>query len=223
MIKTFCLSALCLILINGCQLFTIPEDADPLNELPMYGGQREPYEKKRTGASQKCVEDGWDCLYSKKEPRNAMMNFNRAWMYDPDNPKAYLGMGIIVGIEAEGIDDPAQRMEKIDRSIKLIEKAQSLDNADTSVMTSLAKAYMDKACRLNDKAEKDKYLKKSEELFITTSKLSPKGATYFNWSVCLYHQERYDEAWKMLLKANEMNYRTPPGYLSSLRNKLDKQ
>ncbi len=213
---------LALILLPGCKSFTIPEDADPINELPMYGGEREPYQEKRPSASKKAAEEGWDCLYNQKDLRNAMKFFNRAWMLDSDNPKAYWGMGIVVGIEAEDIADPVKRMGSIDKSIKFLEKAQSLDTGNALIMGSLAKAYMDKACRLEDKTEKEKLLKMAEEIFINAGKISPKGVTYFNLSVCLYHQDRYDESWKMLLKANELNYKIPPDYLNNLKNKLNK-
>ena len=116
-----------LVLLQGCKLFKIPEDADPINEIPMYGGEREPYLNKKTDESTKSAEEGWDCLYNKKDLRNAMMFFNKAWMYNSDNPKAYWGMGLVTGIEAVDEQDAKKRMDMIDMSIKLLEKALELD------------------------------------------------------------------------------------------------
>jgi len=216
------ISMLIMILLPGCKMFMIPEDADPINEIPMYGGEREPYQNKKTAESTKAADEGWDCLYNKKDLRNAMKFFNKAWMYNPDNPKAYWGMGLVTGIEAVDEKDAKKKMEMIDKSIELLEKALELDTGNVSIMSSLGKAYIDKACRVEDKAEKDSNLKKAEEILTTASKLNPKGGTFLNLSICLYHQERYEDAWKMLQKANDLSYKIPPDYLNNLKNRLNK-
>jgi len=213
---------LILILLPGCKMFSIPEDADPINEIPMYGGEREPYKNRKTDESTAAAEEGWDCLYNRKDLRNAMKFFNKAWMYNSDNPKAYWGMGLVTGIEAVEEKDASKRMDMIDMSIKLLEKALELDAGNVLIMSSIGKAYIDKACRLEDKAEKNRNLGKAEEILTTASKLTPKGSTFFNLSICLYHQERYDDAWKMLQKANDLNCKIPPDYLNNLKNRLNK-
>ncbi|MFZ2654288.1 MAG: tetratricopeptide repeat protein [Victivallales bacterium] len=221
-INTIYISMLMLMLLQGCKMFAIPDDIDPINEIPMYGGERVPFENKKFDESTKAADDGWDRLFIQKDLRNAMKFFNQAWMYNCDNPKAYWGMGLVTGIEAVDEKDTTVRMNKIDMSIKLLQKALELDAGNVSIMSSIGKAYIDKACRLEDKAEKGVNLKKAEEILTASSKLAQRGSTYFNLSICLYHQERYEDAWKMLQRANDLNYKIPPDYLNNLKNRLNK-
>ncbi|HCE45970.1 MAG TPA: hypothetical protein DET40_20685 [Lentisphaeria bacterium] len=215
-------SILMLVLLQGCKMYMIPEDVDPINEIPMYGGERVPFQNKKTDESAEAAEEGWDCLYNKKDLRNAMKFFNKAWMLDSDNPKAYWGMGLVTGIEAVDENDETRKINMISMSIKLLEKALELDEGNTSIMSSIGKAYIDRACRVEDNAAKGKDLKKAEEILTTSSKLAPKGSTYLSLSICFYHQERYEEAWKLLQKANDFNYKIPAEYLNNLKNRLNK-
>ncbi len=213
--KLIALSILVLTATSGCMT-----KEDPFSyEIPMYGGAREAKEEKQEELSQEAIREGWEYLYIKKDCNNAMKYFNEAWYYNCDNPNAYWGIGVV--LETMALQE--NNIEKLEKAIKILEKANAMDQLNPSIMNALGKAMMENAVCKSSEEDKQTLLKASEELFNTSCRINPRGIFYYNWSVCLYHQERYEDAWIKLLKANELNHKIPPEYLASIKAKLKKQ
>ncbi|HBC89337.1 MAG TPA: hypothetical protein DCZ94_20550 [Lentisphaeria bacterium] len=214
--KLFLSLTLILLVLSGCKT-----NVDPFAyEEPMYGGTCEPLKEKKEGVSNNDIKAGWEDFHINRDYNNAMKHFNEAWYNNSDNPQAYWGIGVV--LEAEALQENS--LEKLEASLKILEKANAMDPLNPSIMNALGKVLTESAVNRKDAEEKATLLKAAEDLFSTAcSKINPKGTFFFNWSVCLYHQERYDEAWNKLVKANELNYKIPPDYLASMKSKLKKQ
>lgn len=206
------LSMLLLLILSGCK-----SDEDPFAyELPMYGGTREPIKEKRESLSEDAVKEGWE-FFAKNDYNNAMKHFNEGWYYNPESPQAFLGIGTVLQAEARQEKD----LEKLATAVKILEKANKLDELNPQIMNSLGKAFTEKAVSLEDKNEKDRLLGEADNLFKNSCRITPKGQYYYNWAVCLYHLEKYQDSWAKMVKANELNFKIPAEFLTELRAKIN--
>lgn len=193
----------------------------------MYGGTKKARIINKTDKNYKQLNEnsnraarlGWEFL-KKNDAKTAMKRFNQAWLLNPNNPQAYWGFGIILGIEASKEDS----IEKLNQSIKMLEKASDLAPSNPQILASLSKSYIDKGCYYKFVLKKNSdYFNKAEKICKKAQEINPKeGIVYFNWSTCLYYQEKYSEALGKLQKAEELNYSVPIGFKKELQAKLKK-
>ena len=90
-------------LVGGCATRDRPPALDAAETLPRYGdATRQTIWDRATPAqrlelpaqSRQASERGWSLSYQGRLDE-AMARFNRAWLLDPDNPRALWGMGIV--------------------------------------------------------------------------------------------------------------------------------
>jgi tetratricopeptide (TPR) repeat protein len=213
----FCLT---LLLLQAC----ISSDL-PINEQPMYGGIKKPKILNKKDKDYKTLNQksnsaatlGWAYL-KKNDMKMAMKRFNQSWLLNANNAQAYWGFGIILGIEASKEDS----IDKLNLSIKMLKKASVLAPSNPQVLASLAKGYIDRGCYDKFVLKKDSsYWDNAEKTCERALKINPKiGIVYFNWSTCLFYQEKYSEAWNKLQTAEELNYSVPPKFKKDLQEKL---
>jgi Tfp pilus assembly protein PilF len=91
-----------------------PALAEPINEVPMYGGRPKSAEMiaadnafletirqrglSRADGAKEAVRLGWSYLWQKKDPATAMKRFNQAWLLDPENGNIYHGFAVLTSV-----------------------------------------------------------------------------------------------------------------------------
>jgi len=121
--------------------------ARPQNELPMYGGERLPFEKRWRNESADELEDykrraqevsqlGWK-YFNEGLLDTAIKRFNQAWLFDPNNFQVWWGFGVIMGNRGKNENNDKYFLD----SIKYLEKAITLSDDNYRIMIDLATAY----------------------------------------------------------------------------------
>ena len=131
----------------------------PVSDIPFYGGSTDPDVLAshkifintmiigfgtREKASQDATQRAWDC-FARSDDRTAMRRFNQAWLLDDKNPKAYWGIGILVGLQAPNAAEP---MDKLNLSIALLDIAMQTLSNDVNLVVDLAHSHSGKASYL---------------------------------------------------------------------------
>jgi tetratricopeptide (TPR) repeat protein len=101
------------IVISLAAVFSNYALAQPLDQIPMYGGQNRTAVSDLKAADEKLIADTTKhygskekasnafvsngfAYYSRNDSANAMRRFNQAWLIDPSNPEVYWGFGAMM-------------------------------------------------------------------------------------------------------------------------------
>lgn len=219
------------ILLIICQLTLISEDSSrqPLNLIPMYGGDKITPKQKEindkfikdvintAGSKEKALEfalmRAWEYLY-KGDLDTSMMRFNQAWLLEPNNEEVFWGFGIISG-----------QKNNMKDSVQYLEKAISLAPNNNKIMVDLAFTYTKLTffIKLNDQ-EKNNYLNSAIMYYEKAEKIDNKyHVLYNNWAVTLMALEKYQEALDKLNYAISIGFKPNPNFIKDLEDKLKKQ
>ena len=188
----------------------------PMNELPMYGGQHDPSVNRNPEFSKDAAKRGWKAYYQ-GDIDTAIRRFNQAWMFDPNNPEAYWGFGLVMGRRASQ-EEPNENLEE---SIRFLQMAADKDEKNGRIIGDLAFSYTLLGHFKQSNGEDGKAsFKKAQELFPAAFKLDSKyPPTVANWSVFYFYTQDYEAAQRKANEATAMGYEFDPAYLKDLKSR----
>jgi tetratricopeptide (TPR) repeat protein len=169
----------------------------------------------RLAGSNALVEQGWTALRSGQADL-AILRFNQAWLVNPKNFRAFWGFGAVL----------SQR-GKLSEAIELLETARELLDDPTqrvALLCDLGTLHSEYAARL----PRDRELERAQHFVLANSRFSesldnnPKyAASWREWAISLYEQERYSEAWIRVKQAQDLRAEAfPPDFLKQLSAKM---
>lgn len=201
--------------------FTLPLYAEyQMNEIPLYGGQHDPQVPENKGFSKGAAELGWKC-YNNGDYATAIKRFNQAWMFDRNNPEAFWGFGLIMGIRSME-KNPEENLKE---SIKFLEKANELSKSNPRMLIDLAysETMLGAFLKGNQKEGFQNHFDKARNLFKKSEKLETSNPLlYSNWSILEFSEEKYTEAKEKLDIAKKLGFKPNPEYEKDLMEKLNK-
>lgn len=219
----FLISALLTLLVVPCA------SAEPLNDMPMYGGYTKSPEMKaadekfinsivqaygsREKGAQEAVKRGWKAEQA-GDFSTAMKRFNQAWLLDDKNAEVYWGFGVVL----------LKRNEE-KQGAALLEKASSLIPDNARLMADLAHAYSLLGRDYLNKENKtsDVFLHKSEDLFSKAERIDPSyGLLYAYWASARYYHRDFRGAWEKIHRARETGAgaELTPAFLEALDKRM---
>jgi tetratricopeptide (TPR) repeat protein len=169
----------------------------------------------RPAASNALADQGWTALRSgQTDP--AMLRFNQAWLVNPKNFRVFWGFGAV----------QSQR-GKLSEAIELLETARELLDDPTqrvALLCDLGTLHSEYAAHL----PRDRELERAQHFVLANSRFSeslennPKyAASWREWAISLYAQERYSEAWIRVKQAQDLRAEAfPPDFLKKLSAKM---
>lgn len=217
---------LIILFINYSMLFSDESLNQPLNFIPMYGGDKISKEQKesndkfvkdvikdlgsRKNALEFALKRAWEYYY-KEDLATSMMRFNQAWLLDPNNAEVFWGFGIILG-DKNNMKD----------SVKYLEKALSFDPNNNKIMVDLAFAYTKSTYYIKmDEKEKNNILNEAIEYYEKAEKIDDKYyVLYNNWAVTLMILEKYQEALDKLNYLKSIGLKPNPDFVKNLEEKI---
>ena len=181
-------------------LFAASASADDKNLIPLFGSA--PKTAQELSLDQKFVEDavaaagtkekaaahmimrGQEAL-QKNDPETAIKRFNQAYLLDPKDYKVYWGLGAARG-----------EQRKFAEAIKLIEKAESINDKDARLLSDHGFALVSEV--VSSKPDQELAIKnftEAEQLYRKAIKLSPKESLpYSRLAVLMYYKGDFNEA-----------------------------
>jgi tetratricopeptide (TPR) repeat protein len=169
----------------------------------------------RHAGSNALADQGWTALRSQQADL-AMLRFNQAWLVNPKNFRAFWGFGAVL----------SQR-GKLSEAIELLETARELLDDPTqrvALLCDLGTLHSEYAARL----PRDRELERAQHFVLANSRFTeslendPKyAASWREWAISLYKQERYSEAWIKVKQAQDLRAEAfPPDFLKKLAAKM---
>ena len=203
--------------------------AQPMDQLPMYGGADRTvdsslkaaddkliadttrYYGSREKASQAFVGNGF-AYYNRDDLVAAMRRFNQAWLLDPNNPEAYWGFGAVLHDKGKNCEAMAQ----FQKALSFGRYVEGM-NPDAARITTL--------CALDDKAlseeARDKLFASADALYAEALAKDPKkGYVYGSMATARYWRGQYAEAWEAVQLARANGDKLPEKFLNLLRAKM---
>lgn len=183
----------------------------PINELPLFGGQEKTSEQQRIdrdfvdeavraagsreAAYGQLIDRGWIEL-RQGSPTAAIRRFNQAWLIDPDDARAFAGLG---AAEAE--------QGRFDTAIDLLEMAIQRDDRNARIASDLGRAHLLRATsdgRSHDAGRND--LAKALDALGLAVELDPLlSEAYVNRGIVLLLLERRGAAAEDIRRAIEID------------------
>lgn len=166
----------------------------------MYGGQYDPTVFLNKKRSEEVATLGWK-YYHSGDIDTAIKRFNQAWMFDKNNPQAYWGFGLIMGMRSR-TEDP---MHHIDESIKYLDIARSKKPDDGILISDLAFSHKVKGDYLKrEKLNNSDEIKIARMLFEEAKKFAPDHPPlYTNWAGLELNEGNCMESERLATKAME--------------------
>lgn len=203
----------------------------PLNEIPMYGGnkitehQKKANEKfikeieklnvSKNDAAKHSIQRGWEA-YRKGDFSTSIKRFNQAWLLDPKNPDIYWGFGNYLGA-----------IQNFEESIKMFYKCLELDTNNISIMADLAKSYNMNGFKKSYEGNKDELeinLKKAIEIIEKAVLIEKEfGILYHHWAVSLFYLGRSKESLEKIEIAIKLGEKVPKKFIKMIKKDIKKQ
>jgi tetratricopeptide (TPR) repeat protein len=217
------------LLATAMVLFGLPVSAQPVDQIPMYGGfdraadpaVRDADEKlftdttkhygSREKASAAFVSNGFG-FYGRDDLAAAMRRFNQAWLLDPKNPEVYFGFAVI-------LHDKGNNCE----AIKQFDKAASFGTYIRGMAPDAARVIV--LCTIDDKSLSEEarstLIRRSEALYVEALAREPdKGYVHASMASAFYWRKKYPEAWAAVKLSRASGGRLPEQFLRMLREKM---
>lgn len=215
--------------LSLCLAVAIPTAAQPVDQLPMYGGLDRKSDSSLRAADEKLIADttrhygsrekasaafvgnGFS-FYGRNDLVSAMRRFNQAWLLDPNNPEVYFGFAIVLHDKGRNCDAVTQ-----------FEKAASFGRFVQGMAPDAARVLV--LCAVGDKslAEEAKaaLLVRSDALYAEAlTSESDKGYVYASMASALYWRGKYAEAWVAVKLARSNGGSLPEQFLLLLQEKM---
>jgi len=190
----------------------------PINEMPMYDGKHDPEVPENKEVSKGASDLGWK-YYDKGDYDTAIKRFNQAWMFNRNNPEAFWGFGVIMGIRAME-EDPEKNLNE---SIQYLEKAGKLLNDNPRLMVDLAysEAMLGAFLKGNQREDFQNHFNKAANLFKKSEGLEKNyPLLYSNWAILEFSEENYAVAKEKLDTAKKLGAKINPDFENELETKL---
>ena len=203
--------------------------AQPIDQIPMYGGLDRSSDASLRVADEKLIADtsghygsrekasvafvgtGF-AYYGRDDLVNAMRRFNQAWILDPNNPEAYFGFAVVLHDKEKNCEATLQ-FEKAASFGRYIE-GMSPDAARVAVLC----AVQDKS--VSDEA-KAKLFSRADALYLEALQREPKkGYVHASMASAFFWRGMYAEAWASVKLARANGGRLPEPFLRMLREKM---
>jgi tetratricopeptide (TPR) repeat protein len=217
------LSVICAALISFAAV------AQPIDQVPMYGGMDRSAQPALKAADEKLIEgttkhygsrenasaafvNNGFAYYNRDDLINAMRRFNQAWLLDPNNPQAYWGFGAV-------LHDQGKNCE----AMKFFEKALSFGRFINGMYPDAARVIS--LCAVSDKSlssdDRTRLVDRADALYADAAERDQnKGYVYASWATAYYWRGQYAEAWHMVKRARETGGGLPDQFMSLLRAKM---
>ena len=203
--------------------------AQPIDQIPMYGGMnraempdlRAADEKfisdtvqkygNKVRASAAFVENGF-AYYGRDDLANAMRRFNQAWLLDASNPEVYFGFAVVLHDRRQNCD-----------AAKQFEKAASFGKYVKGMAPDAGRVLV--LCAVQDKSlsaeAKQSLFTRSDALYAEALASEPnKGYVYASMASAMYWRDNFEQAWVYVKLARTNGGRLPEPFLRLLREKL---
>lgn len=211
-------------------LGTSPLGAQPIDQLPMYGGMDRSTDPMLKAADEKLIADTTRHygsreaaskafaeqafkFYQRDDVVKAMRRFNQAWLLNPDSADPYWGFASVLS-DRERYCDAAKHMET----------AMSKSGLQPGALPDAAMMFA--FCAMGDPANtadsKSALLKRSEETFgRALNEGAPKDYTLLAWARAKFVQQDYAGAWAKVKELRSVTSSQPPAaFLRSLQAKM---
>jgi Tfp pilus assembly protein PilF len=203
--------------------------AQPMDQLPMYGGVDRTADSSLKAADEKLIADTTKhygsrekasqafvgngfVYYNRDDLVVAMRRFNQAWLLDPHNPEAYWGFGAV-------LHDKGKNCEAMLQFQKALSFGRYIEgmNPDAARITTL--------CALDDKTlsaeARDKLVATADALYEEALTKDPnKGYVHGSMATARYWRGQYAEAWEAVKLAKANGNKLPENFLKLLRAKM---
>jgi Tfp pilus assembly protein PilF len=222
-------TAIISLLIAVAAPFSFPASAQPVDQVPMYGGLdrtadpvlKDADEKlftdtikhygSREKASAAIVSNGFG-FYGRDDLATAMRRFNQAWLLDPKNPEVYFGFAVV--LHDKGKNCEATKQFEMAASFGAYIRGMAPDAARVIVL-----------CTIEDKSLSDEarsaLILRSEALYAEAlANEQDKGYVHASMASAFYWREKYAEAWAAVRLARASGGRLPEQFLRMLREKM---
>lgn len=222
------LASLLLALLLGL-ITASPAIAQPVDQLPMYGGLDRNSDASLRAADEKLIADttrhygsrekagavfvsNGFAFYGRDDLANAMRRFNQAWLLDPNNPEVYFGFAVVLHDQGK-ICEAATQFEKA-ASFRRYVQGMAPDAARVIVL-----------CAVNDKALSEEarsaLFARSDAIYAEALNNEPnKGYVLASMASALYWRGEHAQAWATVKLARENGGRLPEQFLRLLREKM---
>jgi Tfp pilus assembly protein PilF len=203
--------------------------AQPVDQVPMYGGAdrsihpilRAADEKliedttrhygSRLKASAAFVENGF-AYYARDDLANAMRRFNQAWLLDSNNPEVYFGFGAVLHDKGMNCAASAQ----FDKAASFGRYVQGL-TPDAARLLVLC-AQEDKSLTEGARAA---LFARSDALYAEALAKEPnKGYVHASMATAMYWRGSYPEAWAAVARARAFGGKLSERFLQALSQKM---
>ena len=213
-------------------LGAVPAQTDP-NKLPMYGqpGIERPENLRkadeafvrdstlkfgtRIAASRAIAAQGWEAVRSRNLDL-ALERFNQSWLLNPKNYQAFWGFGAVLserGKLREALEQLATARELIDDPAQM-----------TALLSDVGAVNSEYAAHLppDKQLERAQYFVVANQAFAESLDREPNyAASWREWAISLYQQQRYSEALVKAQRAKELRAEPfPPKFLEELQKKM---
>jgi Tfp pilus assembly protein PilF len=207
----------------------LPTYAQPIDQMPMYGGIDRSADASLRAADEKLVADtskhygsrekasaafigNGFAFYGRNNLENAMRRFNQAWLLDPNNPEVYFGFAVV-------LHDRGKQCEALGQ----FEKAASFGRYIQGMTPDAARVAV--LCAIQDKTlsneAKETLFTRADALYAQAlSQESNKGYVHSSMASALYWRGKYAEAWASVKLARENGGQVPEQFLRLLREKM---
>ncbi len=181
----------------------LPTAAQPVDQLPMYGGLDRSSDPSLRAADEKLIADttrhygsrekasaafvgNGFAFYGRDDLANAMRRFNQAWLLDPNNPEIYFGFAAVLHDRGKNCEAATQ-----------FEKAASFGRYVQGMAPDAARVLV--LCALEDKSLSEKarsaLFARSDALYTEALTSEPnKGYVHASMASALFWRGKYAEA-----------------------------
>jgi tetratricopeptide (TPR) repeat protein len=183
------------------------DDAFIRDNTLRYGG--------RQNASSALVAQGWSAVRV-HDYDLAMRRFNQGWLLNPKSYSAFWGFGAVLSQKGKF----TEALEQLETARELID-----DPAQRSaLLCDIGTVHSAYAARL----PAERQLERAQHFILANNRFTESlendpnfAASWREWAISLYDQERYSEAWLKVKKARELNAEPfPPEFLKKLSEKM---
>jgi Tfp pilus assembly protein PilF len=207
----------------------LPAAAQPVDQLPMYGGLDRNSDPSLRAADEKLIADttrhygsrekagaafvgNGFAFYGRDDVANAMRRFNQAWLLDPNNPEVYFGFAVVLHDKGKNCEAATQ-----------FERAASFGRYVQGMAPDAARVMV--LCAIADKSLSEEarsaLFARSDALYAEALNNEPnKGYVHASMASALYWRGKYAEAWAAVKFARANGGRLPEQFLRLLQEKM---
>jgi tetratricopeptide (TPR) repeat protein len=203
--------------------------AQPVDQIPMYGGMNRQADSTLHAADMKFVADTVKrygsrekasmaassnafALYGKSENAQAMRRFNQAWLLDPNNPEVYWGFAAI--LHDQGEHCPAMLQFEKALSFGRHLDGAGADAGRVTVLCAVSDARLSAEARMA-------LFKRADDMYRTALvQDGDKGYVHASMASALYWRGSYAEAWAAVKQARRHGGRLPQQFLQMLTERM---